>query len=198
MTEAEILKEFEETSAILKGHFKLSSGMHSDTYLQCAKLLMHPQRAEKLCKILAAKVLAKIGSTKLDLVVSPAMGGVIIGYELARQLGLPQIFCERVDGKFEFRRGFEVPKNANILIVEDVVTTAKSSLETVEAIKAAGGNPVLEASLVDRSGGEATKILPFPLISLITLNVPIFDPANLPAHLAGTEAIKPGSRFIKN
>ena len=198
MTEAEILKEFEETSAILKGHFKLSSGMHSDTYLQCARLLMHPQRSEKLCKILASRVREKLGSQKLDLVVSPAMGGVIIGYELARQLGLPQIFCERVDGKFEFRRGFEVPKNANILIVEDVVTTAKSSMETVDCIKAAGGNPVLEASLIDRSGGLATKTLPFPLVSLLTLNVPIYDPASLPPHLAGTEAVKPGSRFLKS
>jgi orotate phosphoribosyltransferase len=123
---------------------------------------------------------------------------VIIGYELARQLNLPSIFCERVDGKFEFRRGFEVPKGANILIVEDVVTTAKSSLETVECIKTAGGNPVAEASLVDRSGGEATKILPFPLVSLLKINVPIYDPANLPSHLANIEAIKPGSRFLKS
>ena len=197
MKEAEILKELEETSAILKGHFKLSSGMHSDTYLQCAKVLMHPDRAEKLCKVLAANVSAKLGQTKIDLVVAPAMGGVIIGYELARQLGVPQIFCERVDGKFEFRRGFEVPKGANILIVEDVVTTAKSSIETVDCIKAAGGNIVGEASLIDRSGGAAEKLLPFPLVSLLKLNVPIYDPANLPAHLAGTEAIKPGSRFLK-
>ena len=193
----EVMKEFEETGAILKGHFKLSSGMHSDTYVQCARLLMYPNRAEKLCKMLAARVDEKLAGVKIDLVVSPAMGGVIIGYELARQLGVPQIFCERVDGKFEFRRGFEVPKGANILIVEDVVTTAKSSLETVDCITNAGGNVIGEASLIDRSSGMAEKILPFTLVSLVTVNVPIYDPANLPKHLAGTEAVKPGSRFLK-
>ena len=194
----EVMKEFEETGAILKGHFKLSSGMHSDTYVQCARLLMYPDRAERLCKLLAAQVRAKLGDTKIDLVVSPAMGGVVIGYELARQLGVPQIFCERVDGKFEFRRGFEVPQGANILIVEDVVTTAKSSLETVDCITNSGGKVVGEASLIDRSGGKAEEILPFKLVSLLTINVPIYDPANLPQHLAGTEAVKPGSRFLKS
>lgn len=194
----EVLKEFEETGAILKGHFKLSSGMHSDTYVQCARLLMYPDRAEKLCKMLAKRVKEKLGKTKIDLVVSPAMGGVVIGYELARQLGVPQIFCERVEGKFEFRRGFEVPKGANILVVEDVVTTAKSSLETVDVITNSGGHVVGEASLIDRSSGMAEKILPFPLVSLLSINVPIYDPASLPEHLAGTEAVKPGSRFIKS
>ncbi len=194
----EVMKEFEETGAILKGHFKLSSGMHSDTYVQCARLLMHPDRSEKLCKLLAARVRDVLGDKKIELVVSPAMGGVVIGYELARQLGVPQIFCERVDGKFEFRRGFEVPKGANILIVEDVVTTAKSSLETVDCITNAGGNVIGEASLIDRSSGMAEKILPFKLVSLLTINVPIYDPANLPEHLAGTEAVKPGSRFLKS
>jgi orotate phosphoribosyltransferase len=189
---AEALKYFEETKAILKGHFKLSSGMHSDTYLQCARLLQYPNIAEKLCKQLAAKI-----NIKVDLVASPAMGGVIVGYEMARQLGVPQIFCERVDGVFEFRRGFEVPANANILIVEDVVTTAKSSIETVDCIKKYGGNAVAEACLIDRSNGLAEKTLPFPLFSLLKLEVPIYDPANLPAHLAGTEAVKPGSRFLK-
>lgn len=194
----EVLREFEETGAILKGHFKLSSGMHSDTYVQCARLLMYPDRAEKLCKMLAARVREKLPGVKIDLVVSPAMGGVVIGYEVARQLGVPQIFCERVEGKFEFRRGFEVPKGANILIVEDVVTTAKSSLETVDVIINNGGNVVGEASLIDRSGGMAEKILPFQLVSLVSINVPIYDPANLPEHLAGTEPVKPGSRFIKS
>ena len=194
----EIMKELEETGAILKGHFKLSSGMHSDTYVQCARLLMYPDRAEKLCKLLAARVREKLAGVKIDLVVAPAMGGVIIGYELARQLGVPQIFCERVDGKFEFRRGFEVPKDANILIVEDVVTTAKSSLETVDCITNAGGRVIGEASLIDRSSGAAEKVLPFDLVSLVTVNVPIYDPANLPEHLAGIEAVKPGSRFLKS
>ena len=192
MDKAQVIKVFEECGAILKGHFKLSSGMHSDTYLQCAKLLMHPQKADLLCKEIAKKIKEKIG--QVDLVVAPAMGGVVVGYEVARQLGVPSIFCERVDGKFEFRRGFEVPQNAKILIVEDVVTTAKSSFETVDCIKANGGIVVGEACLVDRSAGKHG--LPFPLAALMELEVPIYSPENLPAHLQGTEAVKPGSRFL--
>ena len=196
MKEQEVLKEFEETGAILRGHFKLTSGMHSDTYCQCARLLAHPDRSKKLCKILAANVREKI-KDKIDIVVAPAMGGVVIGYEMARQLGVPGIFCERVDGKFEFRR-FDAPQGLNVLIVEDVVTTAKSSLETADVVKALGGNVIGEASLIDRSNGESKKVLPFPLVSLLTLNVPIYDPANLPEHLKGTEAVKPGSGFLKS
>ncbi len=229
MNKNEIIKIFEECGAILKGHFKLSSGMHSDTYLQCAKLLMHPQKADILCAQLAKNIRKKItphtfplpgketndpsplsggksfNSSPLsggiegggiDLVVAPAMGGVVVGYEVARQLGVPGIFCERVDGKFEFRRGFEVPQGANVLIVEDVVTTAKSSFETIECIERAGGKVVGEACLVDRSAGKHN--LPFPLASLIELDVPTYDPANLPEHLKGTEAVKPGSRFLKS
>lgn len=194
MDKNEILTHFQETGAILKGHFKLSSGLHSDTYLQCARLLQHPDRADLLCSELASIIREKI-KTKIDLVVAPAMGGLIVGYEVARQLGLPSIFCERVDGKFEFRRGFEVPKGANVLIVEDVVTTAKSSFETIEAIKTAGGNVVGEACLVDRSSGKHG--LPFPLASLIELDVPTYHPDALPDHLKGSEAVKPGSRFLK-
>lgn len=194
MNKDDVLKHFTETGAILKGHFKLSSGLHSDTYLQCAKLLSHPDRAEILCKELAKKIKEKV-SAKIDIVVAPAMGGVVVGYEVARQLGLQGIFCERVEGKFEFRRGFEIPQGANVLIVEDVVTTAKSSFETIEAIKAAGGNPVAEASLVDRSSGKHG--LPFPLVSLIELDVPTYQPDALPDHLKGVEAVKPGSRFLR-
>lgn len=193
MNKDQVLKHFEETGAILKGHFKLSSGLHSDTYLQCAKLLSHPDRADVLCKELAKIIRSKI-SQKIDLVVAPAMGGVVIGYEVARQLGVQSIFCERVEGQFQFRRGFEIPQGANVLIVEDVVTTAKSSFETIEAIKAAGGNPIGEASLVDRSSG--THGLPFPLASLIELDVPTYQPDALPDHLKGIEAVKPGSRFL--
>ena len=194
MDKPQIIKIFEQCGAILKGHFKLSSGLHSDTYLQCAKLLMHPDQADILCSELAAKIREKI-KTKIDLVISPAMGGVVVGYEVARQLGLPAIFCERVDGKFEFRRGFEVPQGANVLIVEDVVTTAKSSFETVDCIKAAGGNVIGEACLVDRSSGKHG--LPFPLVSLIELDVPAYQPDALPEHLKNIEAVKPGSRFLK-
>lgn len=193
MNKDEVLAEFKDAKAILNGHFKLSSGKHSDTYLQCARVLMNPARAEKLCKALADKVRAEIG--EVDLVVGPAMGGVIVAYEVARQLGVEEIFCERVDGEFTFRRGFEVPQGAKILIVEDVVTTAKSSFETIECIKKWGGNPVGEACLVDRS--SATHGLPFPLVSLMELDVPAYDADNLPEHLQGTEAVKPGSRFIK-
>jgi len=192
MKKDEVLKEFEASGAILKGHFKLSSGKHSDTYMQCARVLMSPARAEKLCKVLAEKVRATIG--EVDLVVAPAMGGLIVGYETARQLNVDSIFCERVDGEFEFRRGFVIPEGAKVLIVEDVVTTAKSSFETLEAIKAAGGNVVGEACLIDRSCGKHN--LPFPLVCLTELEVAAYDEDALPPHLAGTEAIKPGSRFI--
>lgn len=193
MNKDEVLKEFENAGAILKGHFKLSSGKHSDTYLQCARVLMNPARAEKLCKVLAEKVRAAVG--EIDLVVAPAMGGVIVGYEMARQLGVDEVFCERVDGKFEFRRGFSFPKDAKILIVEDVVTTAKSSFETIECIESYGGKVVGEACLIDRSCGKHN--LPFPLVCLTELEVAAYDEDDLPEHLAGTEAVKPGSRFLK-
>jgi orotate phosphoribosyltransferase len=194
MNVEQVLAEFEASGAILKGHFKLSSGLHSDTYLQCARVLMHPAQAERLCKVLAGKVREKIGA--VDLVVAPAMGGLIVGFEVARQLGVDSIFCERVEGKFEFRRGFSISAGAKTLIVEDVVTTAKSSFETLETIKAAGGNVVGEACLIDRSCGK--HALPFPLVCLTELEVAAYEESKLPPHLAGTEAVKPGSRFLKN
>ena len=194
MNKNEIIEIFKESGAILHGHFKLSSGLHSDTYLQCAKLLMHPEKADILAKELAKKVKAQL-KAKIDLVVSPALGGLIIGYEMARQLKAPTIFCERVDGKFEFRRGFEIPRGANVLIVEDVVTTAKSSLETAECVKTLGGNVIGEACLIDRSSGKHS--LPFPLISLLELDVPTYPPDALPEHLRNIEAVKPGSRYLK-
>lgn len=188
-----VLKEFADAGAILKGHFKLSSGKHSDTYLQCARVLMSPARAARLCSVLADKVRAEIG--EVDLVVAPAMGGVIVGYEMARQLGVDEVFCERVNGEFEFRRGFDFPKGAKILIVEDIVTTGKSSLETVKVIEEHGGVVVGEACLIDRSCG--THGFNFPLASLTELDVKVYDEDALPEHLAGTEAVKPGSRFLK-
>ncbi len=194
MHEPEIWKEFTDAKAILKGHFILTSGLRSDTYLQCARVLMDPKRAEKLCKALADKVRASIPQ-KIDMVVAPAMGGVIVGYEMGRQLGVESIFCERVEGSFALRRGFEIPKSANILLVEDVVTTAKSSIETVECIEAHGGKVIAEASLVDR--GEGASKLPFPLISLVKVAVPTYSPDALPDHLKDIPAIKPGSRGLK-
>jgi orotate phosphoribosyltransferase len=195
MTPEQTLKEFKEAQAILKGHFILSSGLHSDTYMQCARVLMEPARADRLCKSLAQKITIQFGKDAFDLVVSPAMGGVIVGYELARQLGLPSIFCERENGQFTFRRGFEVPQGARVLIVEDVVTTGKSSIETIECVTALGGRVVAEASLVNRNKG--TNPLPIPLISLLEIEVKTFAADQVPAELAGVPAVKPGSRFLK-
>lgn len=196
MTDVDVLKEFETAEAILRGHFILSSGLHSDTYLQCARVLMKPARANRLCKALAAKVEAALAGDRIDLVVAPAMGGVVVGYEMGRQLGLDTIFCEREEGEFRLRRGFRIEPGQRVLMVEDVVTTGKSSLEAVKCVEAAGGIIVAEATLIDRSGGESKK-MPFPLISLLALEVKTFQPTAVPAELAGIEAIKPGSRFLK-
>lgn len=198
MNEQEILGEFEAAEAILKGHFILSSGLHSDTYLQCARVLMNPKRADKLCAELARRVESQITNrqSRIDLVVAPAMGGVVVGYEMGRQLGVETIFCERENGEFTLRRGFTIHKGANILLVEDVVTTGRSSLEAVECIKAHGGKVIAEASLIDRSSGES-KNLPFPLISLLALNVITFNADKIPTHLASIPAIKPGSRWLQ-
>lgn len=195
MNEVEILKEFSDSGAILKGHFILTSGLHSDTYLQCARVLMDAKRAGKLCSALADKVKKKLPDVKFDLVASPAMGGVVVGYELGRQLGIPAIFCERENGVFTFRRGFTIQKGSKVLMVEDVVTTAKSSLEAIECVHAHGGEVLAEASLVDRGNGADN--LPIPLISLLKLSVPTYKPEELPSHLQDIPAVKPGSRFLK-
>jgi orotate phosphoribosyltransferase len=194
LSENQIMNEFLAAEAILKGHFILTSGLRSDTYVQCARVLMNPARAGRLCEDLARRVKETI-KEKIDLVVAPAMGGVVVGYEMGRQLNVDSIFCERVEGKFVLRRGFHIPQGAKILLVEDVVTTAKSSLETVDCIKDYGGEVVAEASLIDR--GEGASILPFPLISLLKLSVPTYQPDALPAHLKDIPAIKPGSRGLK-
>ena len=195
--EQEILQEFEQAKAILKGHFILSSGLHSDTYMQCALVLMDAKRSEKLCAQLAKKIENKLGKNFADIVVAPAMGGVIVGYEMGRQLGLPTIFCERVNGQFELRRGFELEKNARVLVVEDVITTGKSSLETFELVKKFGAKIIAEASLVDRSGEEDLQDkMGVAVISLLKVNVKTFDENNVPEELKNIPAIKPGSRFI--
>lgn len=195
MQQHEIMREFELAEAILRGHFILSSGLHSDTYLQCARVLMNPKRADMLCNALAVRIEEALGKHAIDMVVAPAMGGVVVGYEMGRQLGVDTIFCERENGQFTLRRGFTIPTAARILLVEDVVTTGKSSLETVECIKAHGGIVVAEASLIDRSSG--THGLPFPLISLMTLDVKSYQPDALPEHLKDIPAIKPGSRWLQ-
>lgn len=194
LSEAEIMKEFEEAQAILRGHFILSSGLHSDTYLQCARVLMKPARAEKLCAALVEKIEDKFGTQAFDMVVSPAMGGVVVGYEVARQLGIPSLFCERVDGVFTLRRGFEIPEGAKVLVVEDVVTTGKSSKETFVCVEQFGGKVVGEAALIDRSNGAAD--LGVPLVTLLALEVPTYQPDQLPEHLKSVPAVKPGSRWI--
>jgi orotate phosphoribosyltransferase len=164
--------------------------------MQCARVMMDPSRAARLCAALADKVRESLAQTDeaIDLCVSPAMGGVVVGYEMARQLGTPSIFTERVDGAFELRRGFAIPPGARVLMVEDVVTTGLSSRECIAAIAAAGGRTVLACCLIDRSDGEAD--VGVPLVSLAGLHVPAYDPADLPPQLAALPPVKPGSRSL--
>ena len=194
MTEDEILAEFRGAQALLEGHFLLSSGRHSAHYLQCARVLMNPDRASRLALALAAKLPRDLKS-ELTHVVSPAMGGVIFGHEMGRALGLDAMFLERPDGVFHFRRGFALPEGAKVLMVEDVVTTGLSSREAMVAVNEAGGEVLAEASLVDRSGGTAELGVPF--FPLIELNFPTFAGDEIPANLANIPAIKPGSRAIE-
>jgi orotate phosphoribosyltransferase len=191
MTEDEILAEFRAADALLEGHFILSSGLHSSRYLQCARVLMDPARAARLAEALAAKLPGDIRSA-IEIVVSPAMGGIIIGHEVARALGLEAVFVERPTGRFELRRGFRLAPGAKVLLVEDVVTTGLSSREAMAAVRQAGGEVVAAAALVDRSNGEADLGLPF--FPLITLAVPSYKADDLPAELAAIPAEKPGSR----
>lgn len=195
MTDDEILSHFRETDALLEGHFLLSSGLHSNRYLQCAKVLMYPDRAALLCRALADKVETVLGANAVDVVVAPAMGGVIVGYEMARQLNVPGMFTEREDGEFAFRRGFSLSPGARVVMSEDIVTTGKSSRECIAAITAVGGNVVAATCLIDRSNGTAD--VGVPLVSLMQMEVQTFAPDNLPVELQGTTAIKPGSRDIK-
>jgi orotate phosphoribosyltransferase len=193
MNDQQILQEFKDAGAILSGHFILSSGLHSNTYLQCARVLMDASRGERLCKALADKI--RSSGTHFDVIVAPAMGGVVVGYEMARQLKIPGMFCERVDGKFELRRGFSLDKGQRVLIVEDVVTTGKSSMEAVACVKEYGAEPLAVCSLIDRRSNNDTS-LTLPLISLLKLDVPTFKPDALPEELKNIPAIKPGSRFL--
>ena len=192
MTDDEILAEFRAADALLQGHFLLSSGRHSEYYLQCARVLMDTERAGRLAVALAAKLPRDLRQA-IDLVVSPAMGGVIIGHEMGRALGKPAIFVERPTGTFELRRGFAIPAGAKILMVEDVVTTGLSSREAMEAVRAAGGEVLAEAALVDRSAGSNID-LGVPFYPLVAINFPTYAADELPPELAGTQAVKPGSR----
>ena len=194
MNKEDVLNEFRDADALLEGHFLLSSGLHSEMYLQCARVMMDPERGARICNALAEKIRGTI-EEKIDIVVSPAMGGVVVGYEMGRQLCVPSIFTERVDGQFELRRGFQIPEGANVLMAEDIVTTGLSSKECIETISKFGGNVVAASCLVDRSNGKVD--VGVPLVSLMGLEIAAYDKDNLPAHLHGTEAIKPGSRDLK-
>ena len=191
MNEDEVLAEFRAAGALLEGHFILSSGLHSPRYLQCARVLMDPMRASRLASALAATMPRELKS-QIEIVVSPAMGGVIIGHEMARALGLEAVFVERPGGTFELRRGFGLKPGQKVLLVEDVVTTGLSSREAIGAVEEAGGEVVAAAALVDRSGGAADLGVPF--FPLVRLTVPSYPADAVPPELAALPAEKPGSR----
>ena len=191
MTEDEVLAEFRAAEALLEGHFILSSGLRSPRYLQCARVLMNPARGGRLAEALVAKLPAEMRSS-IQVVVSPAMGGVIAGQEVARALRVDAMFLERPSGTFELRRGFRIAPGQRVLMMEDVVTTGLSSREAIAAIRAAGGDVIAAAALVDRSNGSAELGVPFH--PLIRIDVPSYDADRLPPELAAIPAIKPGSR----
>lgn len=191
MQDEEVLAEFRASKALLEGHFLLSSGRHSGHYLQCARVLMDPMRASRLASAIAAKIPREL-KKEITKVVSPAMGGLIIGHEMGRALGVEAMFVERPTGTFELRRGFEFEPGDKVLMVEDIVTTGLSSREAIAAIEAAGGNVIAEAALVDRSAGSVDLGVPF--FPLIEINFPTYAPDEVPPELAALPAIKPGSR----
>jgi orotate phosphoribosyltransferase len=191
LSDDQILDEFRAADALLEGHFILSSGLRSPRYLQCARVLMDPARAERLAQALAAKIPGEVRDA-IDIVVSPAMGGVIIGHEMGRALQKPAMFLERPQGIFELRRGFRIDRGQRALMVEDVVTTGLSSREAIDAVRAAGGEVVAEAALVDRSSGKADLGVPF--FPLIRIDVPTYEADAVPPELAAIPPTKPGSR----
>lgn len=195
MNDQEVLQNFRDVGALLEGHFILTSGLRSPTYLQCAKVLMHPDRAAALCGELAGRIIGALGPGAIDLVVSPAMGGVVVGYEMGRQLGCPAIFAERIDGAFALRRGFEIAPGARVLMAEDIVTTGLSSRECIACIHQWGGEVVAASCLIDRSNGKVD--VGVPLFALVGMEVPAYEVDDLPPELAAIPAIKPGSRGLR-
>jgi len=191
MTEDEVLAEFRASHALLEGHFLLSSGLHSAYYLQCARVLMGAERAGRLARALCQKLPRELRS-QVDKVVSPAMGGIIIGHEVGRALEVDAIFLERPEGTFELRRGFAIEDGEKVLLVEDVITTGLSSREAIKAIEAAGGTVLAAVALVDRTGGAVDLGVPFH--PLVTINFPTYTEHELPPELAAQPAVKPGSR----
>ncbi len=192
MTNDDVIAEFRAAGALLEGHFILSSGLRSPVFLQKMFIFMDPVRTEKLCKALAAKVIAQFGH--IDVVVSPAVGGIVPGYETARHLGAKALFVERENGTFALRRGFAIPEGARVLMVEDIVTTGLSSRECLASLAGQPGEIVGAACLIDRSGGKAD--LGVPLVSLATLNIPAYPADSLPPDLAAIPPVKPGSRDL--
>lgn len=193
MTEDEVLAEFRAADALLEGHFILSSGLHSPVFLQKMRVFQDPKRTERLCRALAEAITARFGP--IDMVVSPAVGGIIPGYETARALGCKAVFVEREEGAFRLRRGFEIPEGARVVMVEDIVTTGLSSRECLTAIREHPGELLGAACLIDRSNGRAD--VGAPLVSLCKLDVPAYPADHLPPELAAIPAIKPGSRGLK-
>lgn len=191
MTEDEVLAEFRASGALLEGHFKLSSGRHSGHYLQCARVLMNPARAARLAEAVVAAIPAEVRDA-VDVVVSPAMGGIIIGHEVGRALGKDALFLERPEGVFHLRRGFALAKGAKVLMVEDVVTTGLSSREAIAAVAREGGEVIAECAIIDRSCGSVDLGVPF--YPLLAIDFPTYDENDIPEALAAVEVTKPGSR----
>ena len=189
----ESLKILKETNALLDGHFVLSSGLHSSKYVQCAQLLSKPYKAVNFCKSLAEKISNEL--EEIDTVLSPAMGGVIIGYEIGRLLKKETIFSERVEGQFKLRRDFKILKRSKVLIVEDVITTGKSSLECSKLVEIADAEVIGFACLIDRSNGKS--LINKKIVSQVQINIPTYNEKNLPKELAAIPAVKPGSRELK-
>ena len=188
------LNILKKTNALLEGHFVLSSGLHSSKYIQCAKLLSFPYLAKDICNSLAKEI--KKNFKKIDLILAPAMGGIIIGYEIGRLLKKETIFCERVEGKFQLRRGFNIKKGAKVLIIEDVITTGKSSLECVKLINKSKAKLVGFASIINRSSKNSLKIKS-KIVSHLRIDVPTYKKNEIPAELKNVKITKPGSRFLK-
>ena len=188
----ESLKILKETKALIEGHFILSSGLHSPKYVQCAQLMSKPSKATQICQSLAKKI--KIELNNIDLILSPAMGGIVVGYEIGKLLDVETIFSERVNGKFQLRRDFKIKQDTNVLIVEDVITTGKSSIECSNLVKASKANIVGYACIIDRSDGK-TEIND-KIISQIKLNIPTYKKENLPKELISIDPVKPGSRNL--
>ena len=186
------LKILKETNALLEGHFILSSGLHSDQYVQCAMLLSHPEKAQLICSSLSEKI--KENFNDIDIILSPAIGGIVVGYEIGRQLKVRTMFAERLSKKLELRRGFNLEKNSNVLIIEDVITTGKSALECSEIVRNSGANLLGYACIIDRS--KDNLLIEDKIISQVKIEIPIFNNDNLPENLKKIPVTKPGSRNL--